>query len=86
MSDTEWRAEPMPGGDDWGVVAYIGSFTDVVAIGLDKATAHRIAAVNEMERALENALEVIQFAYMNAPKQPKEIAEIRAALTKAQPK
>lgn len=33
-----------------------------------------------LEKALEAALEVMEFAYMNAPKQPKEIGIARAAL------
>ena len=31
--------------------------------------------------ALERSLEVMEFAYMNAPKQPKEIEEARAVLS-----
>lgn len=50
---------------------------------LDAALARAEAAearVAELEAALTDALEVMEFAYMNASKQPKEIIQVRAAL------
>lgn len=84
QAQTEWRAEPMRGNyfkpdEMWRVnrgdsKPYIGP--------LDKATAHRIAACNEMERALEQAEEWLEGWASAEP----YLSEIRAALTKAQPK
>lgn len=48
-----------------------------------RADAKLIAVAPEMFDALDKALEVISFCYMNSPEQPKEIALIRAVLAKA---
>lgn len=51
---------------------------DVTALQIECA---RLTKANaELRKALERSLEVLEFAYMNAPKQPKEIAEARKAL------
>lgn len=42
-----------------------------------------LAAAPELLEALDRAVEVMQFAYMNAPQQPPEIAQALAALLKA---
>lgn len=51
MSGTEWRA--VEHGGCWAVVEFLGGLRNPIATGLDKPTAHRIAAVNELEAALE---------------------------------
>lgn len=48
------------------------------------AVARLIAAAPELLEALHKAVEVMQFAYMNAPEQPKEIAESLKAIAKAE--
>lgn len=46
----------------------------------------RLRAEREkMVRALERCVEVIEFAYMNAPEQPKELAEARSLLSQVSP-
>ncbi len=53
---TEWRAEQ--GHKFWRVVKLInGVVVQVMAEFLDKPTAHRIAAVNELEAALQDCLD-----------------------------
>lgn len=47
------------------------------------ANARLIASAPDLLDACERALEVIEFAYMNAPTQPKEILQLRAAIAKA---
>ena len=47
------------------------------------ANARLIAAAPELLEALERAIEAIEFAYMNAPEQPKEIAAGKSAIAKA---
>ena len=42
--------------------------------------------VDRLRWALEAALEVMEFAYMGAPDQPKEIELARAALAATEPK
>ena len=46
--------------------------------------AHKVKSYDALVEALEAAVEVMEFAYMSAPKQPKEIANARAALKLAQ--
>ena len=82
MSDTkEWRA--LEGLDECWAVTIDGI---VIVAGLDRDTAHRIAAVNEMERAAQVAAEVLEYlAGQKIGLPPTEFAAInlRAALSKA---
>ena len=58
----------------------------VMALGTGKnrqANAHLIASAPDLYAALEICREVIEFAYMSAPEQPKEIEIARQALAKA---
>lgn len=47
------------------------------------ADARLIAAAPDLLAALQRSLEVMQFAYMSAPTQPREIERARAAIAKA---
>ena len=44
----------------------------------------KLEAINaDLITALDSAVEVMEFAYMSAPKQPRQIAEARTAIRKA---
>ena len=48
------------------------------------ANARLIAAAPDLLVTLHRCVEVLEFAYMNAPNQPKEIAEARTVIAKAE--
>ena len=79
MSGTEWYAARC--GKGW--LVHMGDTYIPIA---DKATAHRIAAVNEMEAALEKLLKEVE-ASGNAEATdynwPSAVADSRTALAKA---
>lgn len=94
MSKTEWRVVEWEHGGGYAVVYSDGTTIREIARGLDKPTAHRIAAVNELETALKTAeLRIRDLAdwYVSNPEHNVSYAagieldrrEIRAALAKA---
>lgn len=50
--------------------------------GEKEANAHLIAAAPELLDIAERMMEALEFAYMGAPEQPKEIAQYRAIRAK----
>ena len=77
--NTEWRAEEaLPGKPNGWCVEVVNLETgyDHVIMDLDKATAHRIAAVNEMEAALEHIVK-------EWDGEPEDMHDARMALAKA---
>ncbi len=77
---SEWRAEQMldMASDNWRVMD--GEF--VVCYGLDRDTAHRIAAVNELEAAVKVLLD-IEWTRKQANRHSIAREFARAALAKA---
>lgn len=87
-SKTEWRAVPyqfQDGSTRWQVV--IGE--PALCIGLDKSTAHKIAAVNELEAALEFARPLVEkWCHYQGDTQAlfdQYLGPVDAALAKARP-
>ena len=76
MSGTEWRAVQREEG--WEVWAFdaTGMRTCVAGYCLNKAIAHRIAAVNEMEAALKHIVK-------EWDGEPEDMHDARMALAKA---
>lgn len=54
--------------------------------GQDLANARLIAAAPELLDVAERMMEALEFAYMGAPEQPKEIAQYRAVRAKIEGK
>ena len=79
MSDTktEWRAlEREAGWEVWAVDKATGIRTCIAGYALDKPTAHRIAAVNELEASLKHIVK-------EWDGEPEDMHDARMALAKA---